>query len=392
MARLRYNNALGTLGGSGLTDGTGTTITFASAPAFATIVSPDYIPLVIDPPSGSAPSNTFEVVYLTAYTASATTGTIVRGCEGTTGVAHAAGATWECGPTQTDAALATPSGLQNGVVGSSDLAVSSVSLNTSTGALTFTLAAGKPCWVADANGILVPVWFPGAAYTITPSLPASTKYAVIGVEVDTLGKVTLIKGTDTSSQLNTGSLIAANTPATTAGKLRVADFAYWNNSGTIDLGDHTTTAAQGVNWIDRRPWARGARYRYDRGNVSAYTIATNVAAAIDSTNISARIESCGNPVRAYFSIANCNVSGTGAYVEFRLYVDGVQVSGNADQSSNTTEPYIMAAVAWEITPAAGSHLYQIWWLASSGTATLYAPPLSFVVEEIVCQNANNGIA
>jgi hypothetical protein len=99
VGRLRYNDALGTLGAP-LTSG-GTTITFTAAPPFATIVAPDYIPLVLDPPT-TTPSASFEVVYLTAYTAGATTGTIARGQENTTGVSHTSGASWFCGPTALD--------------------------------------------------------------------------------------------------------------------------------------------------------------------------------------------------------------------------------------------------------------------------------------------------
>lgn len=99
--RLRYNNAIGQLGGSGLT-AAGTTITFQSAPSFATLGAGDYIPLVLEPPVGSSPSANFEVVYLTAYTAGQATGTIQRGQEGTTAVAHNAGTTWVCAPTQAD--------------------------------------------------------------------------------------------------------------------------------------------------------------------------------------------------------------------------------------------------------------------------------------------------
>lgn len=100
MARLRYDNSVGTLGAS-LTS-SGTTITFASAPSFATISSPDYIPLVLEPASTS-PSANFEIVYLTAYTSGGTTGTISRGQEGTSGVAHSNGVAWAHGPVVLDA-------------------------------------------------------------------------------------------------------------------------------------------------------------------------------------------------------------------------------------------------------------------------------------------------
>lgn len=100
MARLRYNGlctgAAGALVplelGASLTSG-GTTITFNAAlthsngTAVPTISGGDYLPLTILDASG----NVVEIVYLTAYTSGATTGTITRGREGTTGVAHASG-------------------------------------------------------------------------------------------------------------------------------------------------------------------------------------------------------------------------------------------------------------------------------------------------------------
>lgn len=85
MTRLRYNNQAGTLASLPLSSG-GTTVTFSVAPDFATITSPDYIPLLLD--YGTA---NYEIVYLTAYTSSGTTGTITRAAEDATNwpaVAH----------------------------------------------------------------------------------------------------------------------------------------------------------------------------------------------------------------------------------------------------------------------------------------------------------------
>lgn len=91
MARLRYNGLTATLGAP-LTS-SGTAVTFAAAlthsggTAVPTIGSGDYIPLTILATAGGVS----EIVWLTAYTAGATTGTITRGQEGTAGVAHASG-------------------------------------------------------------------------------------------------------------------------------------------------------------------------------------------------------------------------------------------------------------------------------------------------------------
>lgn len=91
MTRLRYNGLNAALGGS-LTN-SATSITFAAAlthsngTAVPTISSPDYIPLAILDTSG----HLSEIVWLTAYTSGATTGTIARGKEGTSGVTHSSG-------------------------------------------------------------------------------------------------------------------------------------------------------------------------------------------------------------------------------------------------------------------------------------------------------------
>ena len=97
--RQREDFKEGTLGANLLT--TVTTIDFGSDPGFATIAAPDYATIVIDPEgAGNGP----EIVYLTAFTATQTTGTITRGKEGTAdpGLTHAAGAAWSHGPTIED--------------------------------------------------------------------------------------------------------------------------------------------------------------------------------------------------------------------------------------------------------------------------------------------------
>lgn len=92
MSRLRYNGLVATLAGSGLTN-SGTTVTFAAGLTYnggtnvPTITGSDYIPLSILDSDGILS----ELVYLTAYTAGATTGTITRAQESTVGVAHSAG-------------------------------------------------------------------------------------------------------------------------------------------------------------------------------------------------------------------------------------------------------------------------------------------------------------
>lgn len=124
MTRKAYVGLKATLGGS-LTS-SGTTITFAAGlthlagAAVPTLGSGEFIPLVIFDSSG-VPQ---EIVHLTAYTSAATTGTISRGQEGTTGVSHASGDGVKCGPLPEDTRSAGASG--------TNTAGTSITNNTST--------------------------------------------------------------------------------------------------------------------------------------------------------------------------------------------------------------------------------------------------------------------
>lgn len=95
--RIRKGAQSGTLGAA-LTN-VETTITFAAAPNFSTLGTDEYIALILDE---NASENGPEIVHLTTYTAAATTGTIARGMEGTTAVAHSNGEDWLHGPTVKD--------------------------------------------------------------------------------------------------------------------------------------------------------------------------------------------------------------------------------------------------------------------------------------------------
>lgn len=108
MSRLRYNNQAGLLGGDpGIT---GTNLLFGTAPDFATLVAPDNILLILDP--GTA---LFEIVYLTAYVAGATSGTVIRQAEDSghwPAVAHPSGR-WAHGPVASDF-VPNPTGIPAG--------------------------------------------------------------------------------------------------------------------------------------------------------------------------------------------------------------------------------------------------------------------------------------
>ena len=109
MTEVRYNNesgSLATVGTDVTNSAVATTINFAVAPNFATLTAGQTITLALD-----AGNPHFEIVYLTAYTAGATTGTVTRAAEDATNwpaVAHPVAAgppatgTWTCAPTVND--------------------------------------------------------------------------------------------------------------------------------------------------------------------------------------------------------------------------------------------------------------------------------------------------
>jgi hypothetical protein len=93
--RIRLNNVAGTLGNIMLF--TDTTATFAVSPGFGTIGTTNHAAIIMEPGTTNE-----EVIYLTAFTPAATTGTILRAQEGTTAVQHANGVPWIHGQTVRD--------------------------------------------------------------------------------------------------------------------------------------------------------------------------------------------------------------------------------------------------------------------------------------------------
>lgn len=127
--RLRYDLVETTLGAQ--LNAAATTITFASPLTsaqgnVATITSPEYLPLVIED----------EILYLTAYTESATTGTVLRGQEGTTDATHNNSTPVVHGPTVHDFGGAGPLSIE----------------------WLIAVWASDPDWVNPGNGNPVSMW------------------------------------------------------------------------------------------------------------------------------------------------------------------------------------------------------------------------------------------
>lgn len=296
--------------------------------------------------------------------------------------------------------------LQNGVVNAGDLAISGISINGSTGAITCAIAAAtiSPCWINGGSGVLVPVYAQAQSVTLAPSsLPPSGSTSVIGIRIDTSGTISAPNVSTGAGNLaiTSGSLSLGNQSG--GGFLGLANISIFNNSGTYQLSS-TTTLTQGTNWIDRRPWARG--FDNYRANPSAtnYTMSTTTLTAVSAADLSLRIESTGVPVLAVCKCSLVSSDTVGTVVGFSWLVDGaagttglfggVKVGYNFDVANKGR------AMIWysPLLLPAGSHLVQPAWKVDIGAGNVtidngYASEAGtvFLLQERVRQNANNGI-
>lgn len=266
------------------------------------------------------------------------------------------------------------SAYQNGVINLADLGISSISINGSTGEITFTLAGANPCIVNGSQ-----VTFGGGTSNETPgTLPSSGDSLVVGLEMDSSGGLHVISGTGVSGTMSTASALETNTPATTSGRLRIYDFGVYNNSGTYEFSNNSSTATQGTNWVDRRPWARGARWSTMLTSAN-YSSSTGSYQNVDATNLQQRLECSGVPVRVRL-FGSLEASGGGAEAVLACNLDGaIAVSGTSNSLDNAQITYPLSAGEIEggslydyifPSPGAGSHLFTMMWRIASGTALL----------------------
>src|SRR6202041_827140 len=170
-----------------------------------------------------------------------------------------------------------------------------------------------------------------------------------------------------------------------------------NRNGALDLPQSSlrladvlvpagSSSSASFSFTDRRPWARG--YCNARNNTSGVGVTLNSTVQVSmDPSLSMRVECTGSPIR--ISLYGTYIDGGGSgtvYIEYGI--DGVAVGslGQVDGSSSITIPLTAQAIYF---PSPGSHLIQPFYYVSGGSYTTYFP--QFAVEEIVRQNANNGI-
>lgn len=151
--RLRYNGQRGATGVALLSTDTAVTNLFGVVPGFATIVAPDFIPLVLEPNTAN-----MEIVYLTAYTSGSRSGTIARAQEDATlhpAVAHALGVTWDHGPTINDFLAPSAASIAAASAGINSTETQVVSLVIPAGMMvagsTYRITASGVCTSTGAN-------------------------------------------------------------------------------------------------------------------------------------------------------------------------------------------------------------------------------------------------
>jgi hypothetical protein len=276
---------------------------------------------------------------------------------------------------------------QQGVINATDLQLSALSITTGSGQLAFTVGSASQLIGKDASGLLVPMSHASQAYAITPStLPASTNSIVCGVEIDLNNQVYLAVGASVSGQLSTGIAIATNSPSVTPGRTRIADIGVYNNAGTYEFSNNSSTATQGTNWIDRRSWARGARWAQANGVTGSPTVASGSWTTIDTSTMQCRVECSGAPLTFKVTVQE----GSTNQILFRVLIDGSTTVQCGQESGNSTVWGVQGYGEYD-SIAPGSHLFTAQ-AYGGGSIALTNGAGIFVVEEMVRQNANNGTA
>lgn len=262
-------------------------------------------------------------------------------------------------------AAGAPPNMQNGVVSSTDAVMTGISVDGYTGDLTFSFGgATAPIYIVNNQGVLVPVSFNALTGTSSPpTLPPSGESVCVGIEVDTGGAMYLVCG---PSAAGNQPILSLTTPATAVGRLRLADFAVANVGGVYQLAS-TTATDQGVNWLDRRPWALGID-TYTEYNLGASTIsATNTTLLQIVTGFQLRIECTGRLMEVRLYGASQSNSSSGGWSGFGILLDGVESAARSGEYNTTNVGYwIPLEETFEILPPAGSHLITPAWVQTSG--------------------------
>jgi len=176
-----------------------------------------------------------------------------------------------------------------------------------------------------------------------------------------------------------------------------------NRTGAASLGNNQlrladvlvgagVTSITTANIRDRRPWVRGF-FHYQTGTPSYPTITTTYAPMLSSNGSRVRVECTGLPIRVTFNGRTIRGAGDNTF-STALFVDGVQAtdSDRLQTVNGAATGYSFSQNhQWIVTPAAGSHLMEIYTKATAVDGS-WTGAYVYIVEELVRPTANNGVA
>lgn len=166
------------------------------------------------------------------------------------------------------------------------------------------------------------------------------------------GAIEVIAGTGTAGATLDNRNGAAALPATA---VRLADIIVANGAASI------VTA----NIRDRRPWATGAM-TVERGTGAGdYSTTSTSFVAVDATNLGCRLECSGAPLRV--SVQGI-ISGSTGLNYHALYVDGAAATEIMQHRPGSTVQAEAFHDEWLLTPAAGSHTFELRFRHETGGA------------------------
>jgi hypothetical protein len=282
--------------------------------------------------------------------------------------------------------------LQPGVVGNVASTGITATISSSTRVPTWSQWPTNDVIWFSVGGVMIRGTMP-AGPTAAFDAPASGRWRYVAIDAvppATFGGACTYVESSSADQTS-AALAAGAATAVTAGNVRVWDGIITNTAGAYSLvsGGSGATLIPAATGRDRRPWARGALAIASGVTGSPTTTSTT---AVLLTEMVVRVECTGVPIQVLFS-ADFTNSGADNYVQLSLIEDGTGVIGPArTNTSHIATQRFEAVLAWERVPAAGSHLYQIFWQTSAGTATQPGAARQMSVTEKLRVNANNGTA
>jgi hypothetical protein len=295
--------------------------------------------------------------------------------------------------------LDTGGGLQPGVMGGADLKVTQRGAGAN---MSVDVSSGRGWVSADASG------FAGLAHFTSDATAnvAVTTANGTNPRIDQL----LVRWNDSSVPVGSGG----DTPtfqclagtATGGATLDNRTGAAALPTNSLRLADILVPAASSsvtnANIRDRRPWARGAFNRTVRNSNAAagndYTFTGATLALIDSTNLQPRIECSGVPLKVTVTGRILGNASGAHHAKVGVFVDGTGHDGMGTAEGAHRIHFAAASAENPVSltdvfvPAAGSHLIGLALSTDLSTDFLRAQatvPLTFTVEEVVRNSANN---